>query len=304
MWSDAERAEITQGVTAATETRQAGGLEPSALIDRQIAGLNGILSVYGVGLPPRYPAIDGPVEGEGSPRLAQLNADAMTLARAEEGDPSVAFDPSIALALALLDANNRDDAAAFEPLDTSLNAAALARAAKTDWTRYRYSAIIVPGIGPDDLVTPLSARGKLNVRMAAQRFADGAAPFIIVSGGPVHPRGTTTAEAIEMRRALVDRYGISADRIVVEPYARHTTTNLRNATRRLIAMKAPLDRDVLIVTNPAQSQYIESADFKARSLRDLGYEPGKIGTRLSPTDLTFRPTSRSTLIDPMDPLDP
>lgn len=304
MWSEAERGQIAQGVGAVIAERPAEPVSPSARVQRQIDGLNSILSVYGIGLPPRYPAIDGPVESEGSPRLALLVADAMALARSEKGDPSVGFDPSVALALALLDANNRTDAGAFEPLDTSVNAAALARAAKTDWSRYRYSAILVPGIGPDDLATPLSARGKLNVRMAAQRFADGVAPFIIVSGGPVHPRGSTTAEAIEMRRALVDRYGIPDDRIVVEPYARHTTTNLRNATRRLIAMKAPLDRDVLIVTNPAQSQYIESADFKARSLRDLGYEPGEIRTRLSPTDLTFRPTSQSTLIDPLDPLDP
>lgn len=304
IWSDLERAQIAHSVGVTTGKRQADALPPSARVERQIDGLNSILSVYGTGLPPRYPAIDGPVEGEGSPRLASLVADAMALARAEESDPTGGFDASVVLALALLDANNREDAGAFEPLDTTMNAAALARSARIDWPSYRYSAILVPGIGPDDLATPLSARGKLNVRMAAQRFAEGVAPFIIVSGGPVHPRGTSTAEAIEMRRALVDRYGIPADCIIVEPYARHTTTNLRNATRRLIAMKAPLDREVLIVTNPAQSQYIEGADFKARSLRDLGYEPAKIGTRLSPTDLTFRPVPRSALVDPMDPLDP
>lgn len=303
IWTDAERAQVAQGVAAVAE-RQPAGVSPADRVRRQIDGINSVLLVYGSGLPPRYPAIDGPVEGEGSPRFASSVADAVTLARAIHDDPSSDFDPSIGLALALLDTNDRDDAGAWEPIDASLNAAAVARAANTQWSRFRYSAILVPGIGPDDLSTPLSARGKLNVRLAAQRFADGLAPFIIVSGGSVHPRGSRSTEAIEMRRALIDRYAIPADCIVVEPYARHTTTNLRNATRRLIAMKAPLDRDVLIVTNPAQSQYIESADFKARSLRDLGYEPGKIGARLSATDLAFRPTAQSSLVDPMDPLDP
>ena len=304
MWSDAERAGIAQGTASSVKEPSLEIPTRSDRIDREIDGINSLLSVYGTGLPSRYPAIDGPADVEGSPQFAARVAEAVALAAVYRDDPSGAFDPSVGLALSLLDANDRDDAVAFEPLDAKLNAAALVRAGKTDWARYRYSAIIVPGIGPDDLTTPLSARGKLNVRLAAQRFADGLAPFIIVTGASVHPRGSTTIEAIEMQRALIDRYGVPADCIVVEPYARHTTTNLRNVTRRLMALRAPLDRDVLIVTNPAQSQYIASPDFVARSMRDLGYMPGTVGIRISPTDLTFRPSPRSALIDPMDPLDP
>lgn len=304
MWSDAERAGIAQGTASSVKEPSLEIPTRSDRIDREINGINSLLSVYGTGLPSRYPAIDGPADVEGSPQFAARVAEAVALAAVYRDDPSGAFDPSVGLALSLLDANDRDDAAAFEPLDAKLNAAALVRAGKTDWARYRYGAIIVPGIGPDDLATPLSARGKLNVRLAAQRFADGLAPFIIVTGASVHPRGSTTIEAIEMQRALIDRYGVPADCIVVEPYARHTTTNLRNVTRRLMALRAPLDRDVLIVTNPAQSQYIASPDFVARSMRDLGYMPGTVGIRISPTDLTFRPSPRSALIDPMDPLDP
>jgi hypothetical protein len=180
----------------------------------------------------------------------------------------------------------------------------LVKARAIDWTRYRYSAVIVPGIGPDDLSTPLSARGKLNVRMAAARFADGVAPFIIVSGANVHPRGTQFVEAVQMRQALIEQYGIPADSIVIEPYARHTSTNLRNATRRLVALGVPLSKDALIITNRDQSRYIESSEFFERNQDELGYQPGKIGARLSPTELTCQPSIASMRVDPMDPLDP
>jgi len=107
-----------------------------------------------------------------------------------------------------------------------------------------------------------------------------------------------------MRRALIERFGVPAEAIIIEPYARHTTTNLRNITRRLAAMTAPLDKDTLIITNVGQSSYIESPDFSARNLKDLGYVPGTVGARLSPNELTFRPSIKSLRIDPSDPLDP
>ena len=150
----------------------------------------------------------------------------------------------------------------------------------------------------------LSARGKWNVRLAAKRFADGEAPFIIFSGASVHPKGTRFVEAVEMRKALIERFGVPAEAIIIEPYARHTTTNLRNVTRRLIAMGAPLDKDSLIVTYTNQSRYIESQEFTSRNLKELGYLPGTVGARLSPTELVFRPSAKSLRIDPADPLDP
>jgi hypothetical protein len=159
-------------------------------------------------------------------------------------------------------------------------------------------------MGPDDLSTPLSPGGKLRVRLAAERFAAGLAPFIIVSGGMVHPRGTHFAEAIEMRKALIEDYGVSADCIIVDPYARHTTTNLRNATRALIALGASLGRDALIVSDPEQIRYIASREFADRNQSVLGYEPGTLGKQSSPFELPFRPSRASLRVDPMDPLDP
>lgn len=307
LWSEAEISELA----AVADKAPAAAWRKPALADdgipaqvrRELRGLNGILQVYGLGIAPNYPLIDGPVDTAGSQHFNANVADAVAMAKAGADDPALALDPSLQLAVALLDANGRDDAVAFEPLDPQHNAAALGRAHIIDWKLYRYTALIIPGIGPENAL-PLSPRGKLNVRMAAKRFADGEAPFIILSGASVHPRGTHYVEAVEMRRALIERYGVPAESIIIEPYARHTTTNLRNVTRRLVAMGAPLDKDILIITNTGQSGYIESPEFSARSQKELGYLPGKVGTRLSPTELTFRPSAQSLRIDPADPLDP
>jgi hypothetical protein len=97
---------------------------------------------------------------------------------------------------------------------------------------------------------------------------------------------------------------VPADAIIIEPYARHTTTNVRNATRRLIAMGAPLGQDALIVTDINQSRSIESQAFADRNQQELGYQPGTVGKRLSSTELLFRPSPISARVDPLDPLDP
>jgi len=273
-------------------------------IRREIDGLNEVLRVYGVGKLPRYPLVDGSDEPFGSPAFAAKVADAAMLADVQRDDPAVAGDYSLSLALALLDANDKDAAVAFEPLDARFNAAALAKARGVDWSRFRYAAIVALGVGPDDLVTPLSARGKVNVRLAAERFAQGLAPFIIVSGSAVHPRDTRHVEAFEMQRALIDRFGVPAAAIVVEPYARHTTTNLRNATRRLHALGAPLSQDVLVVSNVGHIDAIVSPAFATRNQAELGYQPGTITRRPSPNEAVFRPLAASLRYDPIDPLDP
>ena len=271
----------------------------SAQLSREVLGLNNILRVYGLGGPPKYPQIDGPDDPDG-----QRAVQALALSRASSDDPTTALDPSVGLSLALLDANNRIDAVAFEPIDGGLNEATFRRARKAEWSRYPFTALIVLGAGPEALTTPLSPRSKVRIRAAAQRFANGEAPFLIVSGGAVHPRGTLHVEALEMRRALIERYAIPADAILIEPYARHTTTNLRNAARLLFQLHAPVGREALIVSDAEHIASIASADFADRSLRELGYQPGVMGQRLSNDALSFRPSAASSRIDPADPLDP
>lgn len=275
-----------------------------AAIRRELVGVNAVLAVYGKGAPSRYPAIDGPSAKPDSARFkANLGAAILLSGLAQQG-PGANLDLSLSLAVALLDANNRVDAVAFDPLDSGDNAAAFQRAHTIAWTKFPYTAIIVLGVGPDDPTVALSAGGKVNVHLAAQRYQEGLAPFIIVSGGTAHPRETRFVEAVEMRRALIERFHIPADAIVIEPYARHTTTNLRNATRLLMAMKAPLTRDALVVSNPKHIAGTASPEFAARSQRELGYQPGVIGKQVLPTAVAFRPSAASAQIDPLDPLDP
>ena len=144
-------------------------------------------------------------------------------------------------------------------------------------------------------------------RRAIDRGVDPASPdfFNFNRGGqPLVDAAFLAQGLLRARRALIERFGVPANAIVVEPYARHTTTNLRNATRRLIAMKAPLDRDALIVSNIAHSQSIGSPGFVERNRRELGYQPGEVRGRVSPNDLAFRPSRDSLRVDPADPLDP
>ena len=54
-------------------------------------------------------------------------------------------------------------------------------------------------------------------------------PFIIVSGGRVHPFKTQYIEAVEMKHYMIDVLGIPTSAIIIDPFARHTTTNVRNA---------------------------------------------------------------------------
>ncbi|HUD30027.1 MAG TPA: YdcF family protein, partial [Novosphingobium sp.] len=270
----------------------AGGADdgPAAQAGREIAGINTIVRTYGLGQVPGYPQIDGAGTVDPQEIRSRLQAAAWLSQTARAGSAQ-ALDPSVEFALALLDGSDRTDAIGFEPLLGGLNAPAMKRAKGLDWKRFRYTAMIVTGVGPEVDDMPLSPFGKYHLRLAAQRFAAGDVPFIIVTGGRAHPRATPFAEAQEMRAALIERYGIPADAIVIEPYARHTTTNLRNATRLLIAMGAPLDRDTIVVCNPGQSAAIESAQFVQRNLTELGYEPGKVGPRISPTELEFRPSA-------------
>jgi hypothetical protein len=276
---------------------------PAAQAAREIEGINVIVRTYGLGQVPRYSAIDG--SGTIAPEETRARLAAATwLSQAPREGSAQTLDPSADFALALLDASDRTDAIGFEPMTGGLNATPMKRAHGLDWKRYRYSAMIVTGVGPETPDMPLSPFGKYHLRLAATRFAEGDIPFIIVTGGRAHPRATRFTEAEEMRRALIERYGVPADAIVIEPYARHTTTNLRNATRLLLAMHAPLAMDTLIVCNPVQSATIESPAFQERNRAELGYRPGTIGRRLSPTALEFRPALQSGRVDPRDPLDP
>ncbi|MCW4590002.1 YdcF family protein [Gluconacetobacter entanii] len=214
------------------------------------------------------------------------------------------FSAPIHYAMLMLDMNDRDDAIHFPMLWQEWNAQALHAARNLNWRHYAYTAIIVPGAGPEQAGVALSAMGKFRLMLAVEAFRKGLAPFILVSGGAVHPAQTRYVEAEEMRRALVTRFGIPERNVIMEPYARHTTTNLRNASRQLATLNAPQQQPALIITDQDQSAYIESQTFAQRNQKELGCEPGTLGKRISPFAIPFHPDARCNATDPRDPLDP
>ncbi len=300
VWTPSESATLAAGMPEHMSSADDGA---AAQAKREIEGINVVLRTFGLGQLPRYPQIDGTGPIDPSETRARLQA-ADWLSRTPRARSAQALDPSMDFALSLLDVSDRTNAIGFDPLTGGLNAAAVKRARSLDWKRWHYTAMIVTGVGPETPDTALSPFGKYHVRLAADRFARGDIALIIVTGGRAHPRATRFTEAEQMRAALIERYGIPADAIVIEPYARHTTTNLRNATRLLATLGAPLDKDALIVCNPGQSETIAGAAFAQRNLTELGYVPGQVGERLSPNELKFRPSPLSLRVDPRDPLDP
>lgn len=218
------------------------------------------------------------------------------------------YKPLLSVVLQSLLADGRDEATRYEPLAQGENRAALARIPSIDFTKYSYSVILVPGLGPTDLDHPLSPGGQARADQAAARYAAGLAPLIALSGGHVHPDRTPYSEAIEMKKYLEKTYSIKEDVILVDPHARHTTTNLRNVGRLLYRYGVPVDRPVLVTTDFGQTLYISlSGDknaFGKRCLDELGYKPWRGIEKLDDLDNCWIPAAGSLHEDARDLLDP
>jgi hypothetical protein len=266
-------------------------------------GLNNIVDVYGQGVPPRYPQIDSTSLDVGSADFQQRVASLATQISAEAAAPDIFFDPSLKAALQLLSLNHRDEAARLEPMEATVNEAAVKAIPSTPWGSYSYSVIVVPGAGPGDPNIALSDAGRRRTALAAEAYHAGKAPFILVSGGYVHPSQTRFAEAIEMKKALLEDYHVPEAAILVDPHARHTTTNMRDAAREMYRYNMPMNKAALVVSDAAQVGYIAGRPFADRCLKELGYLPYQI-VNPSDTSLVFLPMAESPQQDPLDPLDP
>jgi hypothetical protein len=267
-------------------------------------GMNEAISVYGEGLAPRYPAIDSISADLQSPDFQQRVLALAAQYAQQDFTTAPFFEPSLRVALALLELNHRDEAGRFEPLESGPNRAAVEAIAAIDWHKYAYSAIVVPGAGGSDYITPLSAAGHKRCALAADAYHTGKAPLLIVSGGYVHPSQTHFAEATEMKRALMADFGVPESAILVDPHARHTTTNLRNAAREIFRYGIPARKPVLVVSDASQIRYIASQDFAGRCLKELGYMPYRLVRNESDTALVIEPSIEALEQDPIDPLDP
>lgn len=154
--------------------------------------------------------------------------------------------------------------------------------------------VVVPGFTPRfGWRAGLHPKAIARLERALRALDERLASALIVSGGAVH---SADNEALLMREWLVTR-GVDPGRIVVEPCARHTTTNLRNAGRILLALG---HREALVVTSdgdwPArvreQAFYIGHpwlSGFHARCLLELGYRVGELEW-LAPYQVRFRPS--------------
>jgi len=267
-------------------------------------GMNLAIDVYGIGKAPRYPAIDAMTYDPKDASYHQVILGLVLVLEDDRAAMDLFFRPSLRFSSELMFLNHRDEAGRYEPMEVGENAAAFRRVKTVEWAKYPYSVIVVPGAGNDRPGVNLSPAGRLRDELAAKRFRESKAPFLIVSGGFVHPIRTEFSEAIEMKHDLMARFGIPADAIIVDPHARHTTTNMRNAARLMYRYGIPFDKTALVTTDPWQSQNIESRDFDKRCRDELGYVPQKILSRISAFDLAFLPMRDSLQANPLEPLDP
>lgn len=213
------------------------------------------------------------------------------------------FQPSLSMAILLLEINNRDEAIRFRPL-TLTNSQAYQKAKSTTWSKYSYTAILVLGEGPEYDNIPLSPHGKLRCQIAAAKYKAGTAPFIIVSGGQVHPFQTPHCEAIEMRKYLIKHCGIPASAVIAEPHARHTTTNFRNANRIIFSNDFSANGKVMLITSKSHLDYLTNENFNKRCIKELGYIPYTSLKRLGQYEGEYTPSITSLHLNTLEPLDP
>lgn len=273
-------------------------------LERELKGMNRIIHIYALAEKPNSPQIDSVSYNVKSEYYQKVvNITALNLSDDLE-QMSFCFEPTMDFSLWLLEINKRDEASRFEPMELGENSQAVEQITRTNWDNYQYSVILVPGHGPEEKGVDLSPLGMMRCKLAANRFQKGLAPFIILSGGYVHPFQTPYCEAIEMKKELMSRYGIPESALIIEPHARHTTTNFRNAARLMFKYGISTDKKALCTTTVDQSIYITDMNFDQRCMKVLGYMPYRLGNRLNRNDIEFYPLNTSLFIDNADPLDP
>ena len=270
---------------------------------QDVQTINHIIAVYVRGEKPNYPNIDSlgmkvPSAGYAA-NIHALNE----LVHVTSAQSKLFFAVPLNYAMDALAMARMERAGDFEPMQHTVNREGYLRAMNTNWDDYPYPLILIPGAGTDNYLDNISAGGVLRCRLALKAYQDGLAPFILVSGGNVHPYKVRYNEAIEMKRYLM-ALGVPESAILVDPHARHTTTNIRNTARIMFRYGFPMDRPSITVTTPAQSKYIYAETMQERCIRELGYSPYRNGKRLSATTAEFYPLVNALQIDADEPLDP
>ena len=271
--------------------------------EQDAKAVNHTINVYAKGTPANSPKIDSIAFNVKRPEYIDLITLNGGLALAETAQNGLFYAASLQFALHSLEINERNQAGDYEPMEETVNKAAVQYASKLKWDKYKYTLILVPGEGPEEKEVALSAGGMLRCRLAAVQYQKGLAPFIMVSGGCVHPYKTKYNEAVEMKKFLIGTLHIPEKAILMEPHARHTTTNLRNCARLIFRYGFPMDKPCITSTAKSQSYYITQM-MQSRCMADLGFVPYKNGNRLSDTEAEFYPLVVALQLDFDEPMDP
>ncbi|HTH81861.1 MAG TPA: YdcF family protein [Mucilaginibacter sp.] len=270
--------------------------------EQDAAGINYTIEVYAEGKKPNYPLIDSVSFNTKARRYTTLLYDVNATLTGEVKNTRLFFEPAMQAALLYLQINERQDPANYEPMAQTVNKPAVDHIKITDWKKYPYTVILIPGAGPDEPAVALSAEGMLRCRLAVQEYRDGKAPFIMPSGGKVHPYKTKYCEAEEMKTYMVNVLHVPEYAIIMEPHARHTTTNMRNGVRLMYRYGIPTTKPGLVITDKSQTNAI--LIIAARCEKELKYVPYKLGKRISETEVEFFAVPEAMQINPYEPLDP
>src|SRR6476661_5434601 len=106
-----------------------------------------------------------------------------------------------------------------------------------------------------------------------------------------------------MKKYVMAKYQIPEQSILVEPYARHTTTNFRNGARLAFRYGIPTELKALATSSEDHITLITKPGFRIRCATELGYFPMEFITQVSPISAEFKPSVASLFFDSNDPLD-
>lgn len=266
--------------------------------------MNKIIDVYALGVKPRYAGIDSIDFKTNGGEIRYVRSDVRyNVLQVAKGRPF--YTVTLETALDWLDANDRSEAADFEPMAEGINKASYAAIKTVNWDNYPYSVILVLGSGPEKSGQPISAQSRLRAQYAAQMYKEGKAPFIVVSGGRVHPFKTPYSEAEQMKKYLMEIWSVPESAIIAEPHARHTTTNIRNTVRIMLEQGIPMDKKGLITSGSSHIDYVCGDYFQGVCTREMWIMPFTKGDRLNPRTTEFLPHPSAAFVNTLeDPLDP
>lgn len=268
-------------------------------------GLTRILDVYGLGKPPLYKDIDSASYDVNSNEYRQLVK--TKVGEIKLPKDALFFEPMLDYALKLLEINRRNEAGRHEPLEQTKNKKAFENLKNISWNNYPHSVILVLGSGPSAKLGDAPNIGKIGMEradVAVKLFQEKKAPLIILSGGYVHPAQTPYSEASEMKKYIIEKYAIPENVIFVDPFARHTTTNVRNAARIMLRDGIPIDKKGIITSSESHIEYVGGEQFAKRLTDELGFVPMLIFKRISPAAIEFQPLPNALFMNSLDPLDP